>query len=78
MFDLLFKLFPLTAVLLQFATWSASKVDSVAFNVNLVPSASFAIFIKLLWGRGCLIVEASLTLNLAYYFSFSNAMKPRI
>ena len=40
------------------------------------PAHRFTILFKLLWGRGCFIAEASATLNLAQYFSFSNAMKP--
>ena len=36
----------------------------------------FAIFLKLLLGRVCFIVKASISLNLAGYFSFSDAIKP--
>ena len=66
MFDLLFKSFSSTAVLFQVATWVCSKnrlyspLMSTSFSAHL-----FAIFLKLLWGRGYFNVEASATLNIA-------------
>ena len=65
-FDLLFKWFPLTAVLLQVATWVCIKNWLYSLLVTTSSSAYlFAIFLKFLRGGGCFIAEALTTLNLA-------------
>ena len=66
MLDLLLKLFPLTSVWLQVATWVCMKswLDSPLLS-SWPPEHLFAIILKLLWGRGCFTGEASTTLNLA-------------
>ena len=53
------------------------KLTLEFFNVNLVPRTSLHHNFKITLGHGCLIAEASTTLNLVKCFSFSSAMKPR-
>ena len=66
MFDLLFKLFLLKAVVLQAALWVCFKswLYSPLMSTSS-PAHLFAIYLKLLWVRGCFIVEPSTTSNLA-------------
>ena len=67
LFHLLFKLFPSTAVLLQIVTWVCitSWLYSPLMSTSS-PAHLFAIFLKMLWGRGYFIKEAWTTLNLAW------------
>ena len=66
MLDLLLKLFPLTSVWLQVATWVCMKIWLYSpLLSSLFPMYLFAIVLKLLWGRVCFTAEASTTLNLA-------------
>ena len=62
MFDLLFKSFPLSAVLLQVATWVCFRSWLYSpFISALSPVHLFDIFFKLLWKRGSFKVEVSTT-----------------
>ena len=75
MLDLLLKIFSLTSMWLQVATYVC--MESWLYSCLMSsssPAHLFSIVSKLLWGQGCFTSEASTTLNLAQYFRFSNAI----
>ena len=71
MLDLLLKLFPLTSMWLQVATWVWIRSWLYSPLMSSLSSAHlFTIVLKLLWGQSYFTAEASTTLSLAILYFF--------